>query len=120
MNQFLYPAGVTFKCPKCGGDLAYFDVVIHFGERWSTLPFQCPTCSSQLCVTKFYSWSVFLGISLLALAIPSALRISPWFLWLGAVVLLWVILGSFAGAYVKVLFRPKVIRYYPDDLSLRV
>jgi hypothetical protein len=120
LKQLMYPATVKFKCPNCEGGIGYFDVVIYFGERWTKLPFRCSTCGSLLCVSSAYSWSVLLGCSLLALAVPSALRIGPWLLWLGAVILLWFVLGSLAGAYMKVLFPPKIIRYYPDDLSLNV
>lgn len=120
LQNLLYPAGVKFKCPNCDRAIAYYDVAIHFGERCTTTPFRCSTCRFELCVSRAYSWSVMIGWTLLALAIPSALRIGPWFLWLGAVALLWIILGSLAGAYIKILFPPKIIRYYPDDLSLDV
>lgn len=120
LNQLLYPAGMKFKCPNCSGDIGYYDVLIQFGERWTRLPFRCPTCGSLLCVSRTYSWSVFLGCSLLALVIPAIVGIGAWFLRLGAAILVWLMLVSLAGAYVKILFPPRIIRYYSDDLSLNI
>jgi len=127
LDQLLYPSAVKFRCPNCNGDIRYYDVIIYFGERWRRAPFSCSTCGSMLCVSSAYSWSVLLGWSLLALVIPSALGVRPWFLWLGTVIFLWIILGMLAGAYAKVLFPPKIMRYSPspkpsdpDDFSLNL
>jgi len=51
------------------------------------------------------------GSTALAFVIPSALRISPWYLWLGAVVLTWILLGFLESVYVKILFPPRIFKY---------
>lgn len=126
-TQLQYPNLVTFKCPACGGDIPNFAALIHFGEGWTRVPFGCPACGSRLCVSSTYSWSVLIGSSALALAVPFVFGIGPWILWLGTAVLSWIVLGFLTSVYVKVLFPPKIIRYEgldgpraSNDLSLNL
>jgi hypothetical protein len=124
-TQLEHPDLVSFPCPNCGDGIPNFSVLIHFGPYWTTVPFRCPGCRSLLCVPSRYRWLVLSGWTVLALAVPLALGVSPWYLWLAAVVLLWILLGLLASVYVKILFPPKIVPYdgpapveNPNDLPL--
>jgi hypothetical protein len=122
LNDLRFPATVTFRCPKCAADIFYYDVHIHFGRRWTKAPFRCSTCRSMLSVSRTYSACVFLGCLLLAVVIPSALRIGPWYVWVVSVFVLFALIVTQAAAYVKILFPPKITTYTapddPDDFSI--
>ena|ERR1700722_16726495 len=118
LNDLRYPAFVAFKCPNCGGDISNFDVKIGLTAGWQKNPFQCPTCGSMLNVSRIYSWSVLTGCLWVSLAVPTLLRMSPWYLWVGSVIALWFVVGALAGIYVKILFPPKIIHCDPENLSI--
>jgi hypothetical protein len=118
--QLLYPASVKFKCPRCNSEIPYFDVKIGFGERWVREQFPCPSCKCSLCVSGTYAWLVFLGCFVLAVSISVGIGVHPWLLLLLSTFCIWFLLGMLAGAYVKVLFPPKITQFYPNDLSLNL
>ena len=118
LYQLRNPRLITFSCPRCGGEVPYFDVKIGFGEKWTQESFECPSCKFLLCVSRKYAWSVFCSCSLLAVAVPVLLGVSPWYLLIIAVFILVVLFASLAGAYAKVLFPPRILIYFPHDLSL--
>jgi len=112
--QLEHPDAVTFPCPCCGERIPNFSVPINSGRDWNGVPrapFHCPACRTVLCTSDAYRrWFDFWWVAL-AFIIPSVLRIGPWYFWLGAVVVSWVLLGFLASVYVKVLFPPKILRY---------
>jgi len=129
--QLEHPDAVTFACPVCGEGIPNFRVLIYLGRDWNGVPrapFHCPACRALLCTSSVYRRSVEAWTTGLAFMIPSALRISPWYLWLGAVALSWVLLTLLSSVYVKVLFPPKILKYdgpeipkipdNPDDLPI--
>jgi hypothetical protein len=115
MLQLLFPDTVKFRCPTCNSEIGNFEVKMGFGEHWTRQQFPCPSCKLPLCVSGTYAWLVLLGCILGAVAVSAALNIRPRFL---VAICAWVLLAKLASAYVKVLFPPKIRRYYPDDLSL--
>lgn len=130
-SQLAFPELVKFPCPNCGKGIPNFSVQITVGHdlngvpRW---PFHCPACQALLCVSRVYRRSVAAGAIALALVIPSVLGIRPWYFWLGAVVLSWILIGFLESVYVKVLFPPRILKYSgppiprildnPDDLPI--
>ena len=110
------PNAVTFACPKCGEGIPNFNVVIHFGEDWTTIPFRCSRCRTLLCVPSSYRWSLLIWCTVLAFVIPWLLGISPWYYWLGATVLSWCLLGFATSVYVKIFFSPPIVVYDGPDL----
>ena len=125
--HLLHPDLVTFKCPSCAAGIPNFDVQFYFETGWTVAPFPCRTCGCLLCVSAIYAWSVFGSLSALALAIPLALGIGRWYLWLGTAALSWIFLCLLASVYVKVLVPPKILRCpkpsFPadrNDLSLNI
>ena len=129
--QLENPDTVTFPCPNCGEGIPNFSVLIGLGRDWAGVPrapFHCPVCHALVCTSSVYRWSILGGTTVLGFVIPSVLRISPWYFWLGAAILSWIVLGFLASVWVKVLFRPKVVKYEgppiprifenPDDLPI--
>jgi hypothetical protein len=125
------PDAVTFACPACGQGVPNFKVKISLGRDWNGVPlapFHCLACDALLCTSGAYRWSVLCGTAALGFLIPSALRISPWYFWLGAVILSWIVLELLSSVWVKVLFPPKILKYdgpkipkifdNPDDLPI--
>jgi predicted RNA-binding Zn-ribbon protein involved in translation (DUF1610 family) len=106
--QLQHPEGVTFKCPSCNGDIANFDVLYHFESDWTVVPFACPNCGSLMHVSTLYAWSVFGGLSALALVVPVAVGIRPWYLWVATAAISWAALSLLSSVYVKVLFPPRI------------
>ena len=119
LTQLLNPSAMKFQCPDCKSEIPYFDVKIGFGDRWTREQFQCLACKSLLCVSAVYSWSVFVGTLLAAVAISLLIGIHPWSFLLIVTMCIWFFLGMLAGAYVKILFPPKILQYYPNDLSFK-
>jgi len=114
------PYTLKFKCPNCESDIEYLDVKIGFDERWTRQHFSCPACKSQLCVSGKYAWLVIFGTASVALGTATALMIHPWFFFVLAVIVIWYVCLIVAGAYLKALIPRKILRYYPEDLSLNL
>jgi hypothetical protein len=117
-TELMSPSAFKLKCPSCNGEIPQFDVVIAFGGFGKKLPFRCPTCDCSLCVSAVYSWSVVFILSLLVFGIPTILKVRPWLLWCIVVVFLWIAISAVISVYVRIFFPPKILKYYPDDLSL--
>jgi transcription elongation factor Elf1 len=41
-----YPKEIDFKCPKCGGNLSYDDIMLSFVNKKALI---CPHCGNELC-----------------------------------------------------------------------
>lgn len=113
--QLAFPDLVTFPCPVCGRGIPNVAVRIDLGHNYRNGlplgPFHCWACNALLRTSSAYRWYVLVGTTGLAFFIPWALRVGPWYLWLGAFALSWVLLTLLSGAYVKILFPPKILRY---------
>ena len=62
---------------------------------------------------------VLLSCLSVALLIGLAFGVHTWFRLILFASCIWFLLGMLAGAYVKVIFPPKIKQYYSADLSLR-
>jgi hypothetical protein len=131
LMQLKHPDAVAFGCPSCGERIPNFSVPISLGHDWNSVPrapFHCPACRTLLCTSSVYRRSAEAVTTALAFFIPSALRIGPWYFWIGAVALSWVLLTLLSSVNVKVLFPPNILKYEgppiprildnPDDLPI--
>ena len=110
-----------FECPKCSSAIPYRSVRINFKNGYKTQEFECSTCGSVLCVSRFYAWCVFIGTvaALLAIVLAlSAMNVRPWWLLALAALILWTIVGILESMYLKWLFPPKIEYYHPDGLTI--
>jgi hypothetical protein len=129
MGRFDNPELFTLKCPNCASEIPNFRVTMFFEETGflEAAPFTCPACESLICISNLYARSLFVGRALLALMIPAAVRVHPWYLWLCVAVASWIVITLISSVYVKILFPPK-LRVWPkpkfpsdrDDLSLKI
>lgn len=119
-SQLRDPMKCEFQCPVCGSSIAYKDVRIDFGTGYKTVPFACHSCGTQLSVSRIYLWSVFLGLTMISLAIPLALRMRPWWAFLVVALVCSQVLGLLAGIYMKLLIPPNLQEYQPEGAPLQL
>jgi hypothetical protein len=129
--QLENPELFTLKCPNCASEIPNFQVTMFFedtaGGCLTAAPFKCPACGSLICISNLYARSLFVGRALLALMIPAAFRVHPWYLWLAVAVVSWIVITLLSSVHVKILFPPKLCVWsnpnFPSDqdrLSMKI